>query len=577
MIRDPGRTAPMSRTIICISLLLFLATLALYWQTGSHEFVNYDDPHYVTNNPQVKDGLTRETIRWAFTSTDAANWHPTTWLSHLLDVELYGLQPQGHHLTSVVLHATNALLLFLLFSAATGSLWQSAFIAAAFALHPLRVESVAWIAERKDVLSTFFALLTLLAFIRYVARPRLGGYLLILSFFALGLMAKPMLVTLPFVMLLLDYWPLNRLSAASENTTPCRFLGLSGAKALFAEKLPLFALSVAASICTLYAQHRGETVVSIQALSLFNRIENSLLSYARYLGKTAYPVDLAVFYPLSNISHPIKTVTAVLLLATITIMVLWTRRRLPFLVTGWFWYLVTMLPVIGLVQVGMQSMADRYTYFPTIGIAIMIAWSADSLTKRHTYRRLILVTTAAIILISLTTLTWRQLAYWRTSESLFRHAITITDNNFIALGYLGLTLHDQQRYQEAIKYYSLSLSVNPWQDEMHHNLGLALRDIGRYDDASMELQQALKLRPNLIESRYQLALCYVNMGRLQDAIDQLRQLIQTNPGLAKGHYSLGAVYFRQNKKDDACQQFTEAVRLAPDLLEGRAALANCQK
>jgi tetratricopeptide (TPR) repeat protein len=570
----------MIRSKICIGLLLTLITFAVYWQTGSHAFINYDDTIYVTKNPHLSAAFSWEGLGWAFTSTYAANWHPLTWLSHMLDMQLYGLAPQGHHLTNAVLHSTNALLLFLLLSRSTGALWPSAFAAALFALHPLRVESVAWVAERKDLLSTLFALLSLLSYASYVARPAISRYLVTVICFAAGLMAKPMLVTLPFVMLLLDYWPLNRFSAimTTESGRRARMPhALRRIVPLLAEKLPLMALSTASCIITFYAQQHGRAVAPIQSFPLIPRIENAIIAYGRYLGKMFYPVDLAVFYPIPQVLPWWKVGTLFLVLALTTAGIVRSARRQPYLITGWFWFLGTLVPVIGLVQVGMQSMADRYTYLPMIGIAIMLAWGAAAVAPRLPGRCWLLGIAAALVLACLVTLTRKQLAHWQNSYSLFSHAIKVTDNNFIALGYLALTLHEQKRYREAEYYYRLSLSVNPWQDDMHHNLGIAFRDLGEYADAAREFEQALKIKPSLIDTRYELALCYALNGKVQDAINHFEKVVQADPTFAKGQYSLGVAYGRQGKTEQACRHFAEAVRFAPAYREAREGLADCQR
>jgi len=568
-----------NRAKTCICLLLFLVTLAIFWQTGHHEFVNYDDPHYITNNPQVKAGLTWQGVRWAFTTTHASNWHPLTWLSHMADVELFGLQPRGHHMTSVLLHGVNALLLFLFLARASGALWPSAFAAAIFAFHPLRVQSVAWVAERKDVLSLMFGLLALFAYIRYVTRPTVNRYLLVFILLALSLLAKPMLVTLPFVMLLLDYWPFSRFPVpdAEKNAERYRyrFLGLSGGEALLVEKLPLIALALASSVATIYAQQSGAAIVTIHSFPLLARIENAVVAYVRYLGKMAFPVDLAVFYPLQELSFW-KVGGAALLLVAITGSVLVHARRQPYLVTGWFWFLGTMVPVIGLVQVGMQAMADRYTYFPMIGIAVILAWGGSALAHRLPVFRYVLVTAALLLLIGLTTLSWRQLAHWQNSFTLFSHDIQVTDNNFIALGYLGLTLHDQMRYQEAVKYYKLSLCVNSMQEEMHHNLGLAYRDLGEHAAAERQFKQLLKINPSLAETRYELALLLAGRNETTAAIGELKEVVRLIPDHIDAHYNLGVAYIRQGLIKPAIWHFSEVLRLDPGHAGARRNLERCR-
>ncbi len=515
-----------SRTRFCVVLLLVLATLVIYWQTGSHDFVNYDDNIYVTDNPQVKAGLNWGGVQWAFTSDHAGNWHPLTWLSHMADVELYGIQPQGHHLTSVVLHGANVLLLFLLLFRCTGDFWPSIFAAALFALHPLRVESVAWVAERKDVLSTLFALLTLLAYVRYTVRPRIGSYLLLVSLFILGLLSKPMLVTLPIVMLLLDYWPLNRFASA---VMPDQQKPVPPLVRLLAEKVPLVVLAVASSLITIRVQHHGRSIASLDGLPLQLRFENALNAYVSYLGSFFYPVKLAVFYPLPLVSHPLKALAVALLLATVTIAVIRSRRHFPFLVTGWFWYLVTLLPVIGLIQVGSQARADRYTYIPMIGVALMIAWSGKWLSEGCPVRQRTLGVAAASVLLLYGGLTWRQTGTWRDSQTLFRHAITVTDNNHVAMSFLGTALFTQNQLHEAARYYSLSLSIKPDQAEAHHNLALTFKLQGNLVQAERHFRDAVVLMPDMSESHVELGGLLAGRGDFKGAIHEFKEVLRLRP------------------------------------------------
>lgn len=529
----------MNRARICVVLLL-LTTLTVYWQTGSHDFVNYDDNIYVTDNPQVLAGLKWAGVKWAFTSNHAGNWHPLTWLSHMADVELYGLNPQGHHLTSAVLHGVNVLLLFLLLVRSTGDFWPSIFTAALFALHPLRVESVAWVAERKDVLSTLFALLTLLAYVRYTARPRIASYLLLISLFILGLLSKPMLVTLPFVMLLLDYWPLNRFNR--DNTFGRRKL-IPILTRRFVEKVPLIIVATISGMITFLAQQHGRSVASLDGLPLQMRFENALNAYVSYLSSFFYPVKLAAFYPLPMVSHPLKALAAGLLLATITIVVIRSRRHFSFLVTGWFWYLGTLLPVIGLIQVGGQARADRYTYIPMIGVALMIAWWGMWQMEGRPARQRMFGAVAAVALLLLSGMTWRQIGTWRDSQTLFRHAIAVTDNNHVALSFLGSALFSQNQFREAARYYALSLSIMPQQAEVHHNLALGLNLQGNHVQAERHFRDAIRLMPDMFES----------------------------------HFELGALLVRRNDCNGAMHEFNEVLRLRPDHGAARQGLELCRK
>jgi hypothetical protein len=436
-----------TRHDILVCLFLAIAITAVYWQVGNHEFVNYDDDKYVYDNQYVKSGLTSEGIKWAFTATHASNWHPLTWLSHMADCQIYGLNPKGHHLTSVFFHILNSILLFLIFRRMTGALWKSAFVAALFALHPLHVESVAWVAERKDVLSTFFWMLTVGSYVWYVERRGTGRYLLALLFFSLGLMAKPMLVTLPFVLLLLDYWPLGRFqvkkpdtvqrtdekppkdtkrkkkkfpkhplkNAVHENKIITPNYQWSGALPLIWEKIPFFLLVIGSSIVTFYAQQSGGAVRSFDVLPFTVRIFNAFVSYVSYIGKMLWPLNLAVLYPYFGMPAWWKVAGAFFLLAFISFIAIRTVKQHPYFAIGWLWYLGTLVPVIGLVQVGIQSMADRYTYIPLIGIFIIIVWGISDLAARWQYRRIFLAISAGCVLSALTILTSLHLQYCKTA------------------------------------------------------------------------------------------------------------------------------------------------------------------
>ena len=405
-------------------------------------FVNYDDPQYVTANYDVQAGLTFESIRWSFTATHANNWHPLTWLSHMLDCQIYGMNPGHHHMTNVLFHILNTLLLFFIFKRISESIWKSAFVAALFALHPLHVESIAWVAERKDVLSTFFWMLTLWSYAGYVERPRLDKYLLLILFYILGLMAKPMLVTLPFVLLLLDYWPLKRFhlkSSDNENPEVQRTFYFG----LILEKIPLFLLSAASGIVTYLVQKSSGAVSSLDAIPFHDRIANALVSYVVYIGKMIWPHNLAVLYPYPRSIALWKIVGAGLLITLITVLVLRLLRSKPYLAVGWLWYLGTLVPVIGIVQVGSQAMADRYTYVPLIGIFIMITWGiSDWVSKRH-YRRFGLFMVTAVILSLLMITSRLQVKYWSNSVMLFDHAIDVTGENSTAQLNLGEALAEQ--------------------------------------------------------------------------------------------------------------------------------------
>jgi tetratricopeptide (TPR) repeat protein len=485
-----------------IFLFLSVITLAVYWQTGSHEFINYDDTDYVTANLHVQAGLTRDSLIWAFTSFDAGNWHPVTWISHMHDCQLFGLAPGGHHLTSLFLHLAGTLLLFILLNRLTGSLWRSAVVAALFAVHPLHVESVAWVAERKDVLSTLFWMLSLLAYTRYAERPVLSRYLVTLLFFILGLMSKPMLVTLPVVLLLLDYWPLGRLRIGPGSAE--KKCASSPVTRLILEKLPFLALSIASCWVTILAQQTG-TEFRLQNNTYWINLAHVPLSYVQYLLKMCWPTDLAVIYPLETGPVSFLPVAfAVAGLAVITVTVLRGRRRFPFLVTGWFWYLVTLLPVIGIVRVGAHSISDRYTYIPLVGIFILLAWGGREIAISCNARRSAILLALAVLL-SCASLSWRQTGYWRNSGTLFEHALAVTDQNWIAHYNLGVYLFAQkQDYAAAAGHFLATIRINGAYPKAYNNLGTVYSRLGDHNKAVMAYREAIRLDNSYVLAHHNL-------------------------------------------------------------------------
>ena len=415
-----------------------VATFCIYSQVQDHEFINFDDNEYVTNNLKVQAGLTRESVSWAFTTSDHATWFPITWLSHMLDYQLYGLHPKGHHLTSLFLHIANALILFIVLSRMTGALWQSGFVAVIFALHPFNVESVAWVAQRTNVLSTFFWLLTMWAYIRYVEKPNIKRSGLMVLFFALGLMSKPMLVTLPFVLLLMDYWPLRRFKLGQEKGNgdiPEKYTDKGpDILRLVREKIPLFLLATGAGIVTFIVQKSGGALQSMETISLSARLTNAMVSYLEYLEKTVWPKGFAVFYPHpGNALAAWKGILCGLALVGITAIVIKFIRKAPYLAVGWFWYLGTLVPVIGIVQVGLQAMADRYAYVSLIGIFIIVAWGLPELMAKWRHRDKVLTILAGVWIPILMTMTWAQIGHWKNSITIFEHAISVTDKNYPTL------------------------------------------------------------------------------------------------------------------------------------------------
>ena len=602
-----------SKALTC--LFLVVVTCAVYWQVSNHQFVNYDDGMYITENRHVKAGLTREGIIWAFTTTYASNWHPLTWLSHMLDVKLYGLNSGRHHLMNVFFHAGNTVLLFLLFSRMTGAQWQSAFVAALFALHPLHVESVAWVAERKDVLSALFWILTLLFYDWYVKRPGRMRYLLTLCTFALGLMSKPMLVTLPLVLFLLDYWPLKRLRPGRTSLPPRPGLKMDDQRSLrvhlILEKIPFIILSAVSSIVTIYAQQKGGAVASIKAVSFTFRVVNALWAYVLYIGKMLWPLHLAVIYPLPPALTIVQGVSAGLLLAGISALTIRLAKQHPYFLVGWLWYLVTLVPVIGLVQVGSQAMADRYTYIPLIGLFIMAASGLHIIAGDSRYRRIALSAAAGLILLASAACTWQQVSYWKDGVTLFSHAVKTVDNNYIAhekLGYaltvrgrlaeavyhysealrispededsligMGNVLVKQGKVEESIYYSTRALRINPYSAEAHFNMGYALMKEGRDEEALHHYSEGLRIDPDNPEIHFIIGVTLGTRGKLDESISHFTEALRIEPDFAEGHYSLGVALLRQGKLDESISHFTEALRIKPDFAEARFSLNDAMR
>jgi tetratricopeptide (TPR) repeat protein len=562
-----------------ICLLLIAATLLVFWQVQNHDFVNIDDNQYILDNPYVKNGLTRASLIWAFTTNRAANWHPLTWLSHMLDYQLYGMNPGGHHVTSLLLHVANSVLLFLLFSRMTGALWRSAFVAALFALHPLHVESVAWISERKDVLSTFFWILTMWMYLLYVERQRLSRYILVLFSFALGLMAKPMLVTLPCVLLLLDYWPLQRFRLSQPHDDTPATIQTSKERGvptlrLFLEKIPFFALAAASSMVTFFVQRSSGAVTALDVFPVKIRIANALVSYVKYMGMMIWPRGLVVFY-----LHPGKSlpgwhaVGAGLLLVCLSVALIRAARRHQYLPVGWFWYLGTLVPVIGLVQVGMQAMADRYTYVPLIGLFIIVAWGVYDLVKGRRYQQVTLALAAGLVLLGVMTSAWLQVRHWKNSATLFKHALTINAKNYLAHNNLGAALIQQGEIEEGISHYIKALEIHPNYWLAHSNLGGYLVGQGEVEKAMYHCSEALRLNPNSPETHTNLGLALALQGRFEEATTHYFEALRLRPEYAPAHRNLGLALERLGRPQEALSHYAEAMRFKPDFVEAYLNLA----
>jgi tetratricopeptide (TPR) repeat protein len=587
---------PRRNVLICV----FLAgiTLALYWSLTGHDFVSYDDSIYISENPHVNTGLSWPNVGWAFSTGYAGNWHPLTWISHMVDVQCFGLRPGWHHFVNLLFHSANSALLFLVLIRMTGATWRSAFVAALFGWHPQHVESVAWASERKDVLSAFFFMLTLLAYAKWVRnkfenrkptsfvksstevkKPETNSkkespshsaffYVLALLCFALGLLSKPMLVTVPFLLLLLDFWPLGRVSGIE-----CRGDGHMEVRSskfevrnifyLFVEKLPFFALTIASSIATFMAQKGGGAVVSLKVLTFTERLENAIVAYAMYLVRMFWPAKLSILYPL-HADVPLGAVFASII--ALVLVTAWTLRRIrssPHLAVGWFWYLGMLVPVIGLVQVGMQQMADRYTYLPLIGVFIMITWSVPTWAASE-QRAKILAAAAISVLVACVFITSRQLSYWQNSETLFGRAAKVTARNYVAFSNHGQALFKQGRIEEAIGEYEKAIDLDSTLDAARLGLGEALMQQGKFDDAVAQFAKVLELNPENSAARLQLGVLRGRQGKYEEAVAAFLEVLRRDPSNLAAHNNLGNVLTLQGKQEEAVKHFEKAVQISPD-------------
>jgi len=625
------RNRPISRKkhLLVISLLLAVTGFIAFWQVTDSDFINLDDQRYVTENWYIQDGLTVGAIRWAFTTLYAEFWHPLTWLSHMADVQLFGMDPEWHHLTNLLLHLASTLLLFLVFQGMTKALWQSAFVAVLFAIHPLHVESVAWVAERKDVLSGFFWMLTLGAYAFYVERPGLQRYLTVLLSFALGLMAKPMLVTLPFALLLLDYWPLQRfaLKRAAQETRiegnkqkdGDRGQGKSGKKQpvkgegktekttghknpwvmirpLLLEKIPLFALTVLFSFLA-YMGQKGETKGSLGWAAPDERIANAFISYIAYLGKMFWPTNLAVYYPYPEARPIWQVLGAVFLFILVMLVAIRSAKRVPYLAVGWLWYVGTLVPVIGIVQVGKHAMADRYTYIPLIGLFIIVAWGVPELFKKWRFRKEVLIALPAVCILCLFLLTWRQVGYWRNSTTLFEHVLKVTDRNALAynnrgsayanlgnyrgaiedynkaielnpqyaLAYYnrGSTYESLGNHRQAIEDYNKAIEINPQYDKAYNNRGIAYESLVNHRQAIEDYNKAIEINPKLVQAYYNRGIAHESLGNHRQAIEDCNKAIEINPKLAQAYYNRGIAHESLGNHRQAIEDYNKAIEIDP--------------
>ncbi len=574
-----------------IIVILIVASIVAFGRIAANDFINFDDNIYIAESNHIKSGFNAESIKWAFTSSIASNWHPLTWISHILDWQSFGANASGHHLVSLMFHIGSAILLFLFLSKTTGALWPSAFVAALFALHPLRVESVAWAAERKDVLSMFFGMAVIYTYALYVEKHKLYKYCLCLLLFALSLLSKPMLVTLPFVLMLLDYWPLARWQKAlNHQLSPARNEASAEKKkgekrktgsitqkklskpatdraetisSLLLEKAPFIFLSLASCIMTIWAQNTGGAIASLEKLQFTERIQNAIVSYVAYLIKIFWPANLAVFYPYEPSLPLWQVFFAASILLIISAAVIYFIKEAPFLFACWFWYLGTLVPVIGLVQVGAQAMADRYTYFPSIGIAIMLVWGVVYLLPKDKLQKIIIIP-GAVILAALTFLTWQQCGYWKNSITLFTHTLNVTKDNYLAHNSLGVALAAEGKVEAAINHYREAIRINPYHDSAQSNLGAALASYGKMEEAIVQYMAAIKINPRQAEAHSNLGIALAATGRSEEAIKQYQEAIRINQGYDNAYYNLANTYIKQGKMEEAVNNYRKTISINPD-------------
>jgi hypothetical protein len=575
---------------VLICLALAILTVITFWPLKDCGFVSLDDDVYVYQNAHVQSGLNWNSIKQAFSSEiigKSGFWHPLTWLSLMLDYQIFGLNPFGFHMVNLLFHVMNTILLFLIFRRMTKTIWPSAFVACLFAIHPLHVESVAWIAERKDVLSTFFWMLTMGAYSYYVEHPGLRRYFFVLLFFVLGLMSKPMLITLPFVLLLLDYWPLQRFEETRPNhkvqtevftsetsdKQKKKYKNKPAVKEtadseykwsliypLVWEKVPLFVLAILSSIVA-YITVQSAGAVNFNALTLVVHIGNAFISYITYIGKMIWPSNLAVFYPYPGLLVPWHVLGSVFLLIAITSVVIWKAKKIPYLATGWLWYLGTLVPVIGIVQVGSHAMADRYTYITLIGLFIMVAWGVPELLRKWSYRKEILLASSALSILCLSIITWTQVGYWQNSTTLYDHTLEVTDNNWPIYYNRGAAYYHLGNYRQAIEDLNRAIEIKPGYAEAYVSRGLAYNELGNYRQAIEDLNSAIEINPEYAEAYYNRGITYYHIGNYRQAIENYDRAIEIKPAYADAYYNRGAAYLMLGNKDFGCHDAQKACEL----------------
>ncbi len=561
-----------------ITALIIVATVVAYINVFDAQFINFDDPGYVWKNPQVLSGLNGETVTWAFQTNDQGNWHPLTWISLAADYSMFGLNPKAFHAMSFGIHLLSSVLLFWVVQRMTKSVWQSAFVAFVFALHPLHVESVAWISERKDVLSGLFWVLTMGAYALYAESDSKKYYFLAIVLFAVGLLAKPMLVTLTFVLLLLDYWPLQRLAIGEQESSKGKKKKSKTLTQLVVEKIPFFILSVASSIITFIVQGQKKNVVMTEVISIRERIANAIVSYAEYIKLTLFPQGLAIFYP-----HPVNTfnvfalLVSVILLIGISVLVWMQYKKRPYLLVGWCWFLGTLMPVIGIVQVGMQALADRYMYIPMIGITFMLAWGASTLLKDTDAKRIILKVVFVLVVVAMMAGTYIQVGYWKNSKTLFERALAVTTDNYLAHHLLGTILADSGNGNEAINHFREAIRIMPSYERTHLNLGVALAKQGNLSEAEKHWRRALEIDPNSADVYSNLGHMYQEQGKVKEATEQFEISLRLDPYQMNAHYNYGILLAKSDKLNEAKEHFEQALRITPNYAPARKALQTIEK
>jgi protein O-mannosyl-transferase len=554
-----------NKTVMLVAVALAAIILFIYTPVRNYGFLFYDDPEYVSENAHVFRGLTGQGVLWAFTSGHASNWHPVTWLSHMLDVQMYGMNAGMHHCTNLLLHLANALLLFGLLYRTTRAWGRSAMVAALFAAHPLHVESVAWIAERKDVLSTLFWMLTMHAYVRYVGKPRLGRYLAIVSAFALGLMSKPMLVTLPLVLLLFDVWPLRRVRFEAGQRRAWL--------AVFREKIPLCVLAAASSLVTIIVQWRGGAVQSFEVAPLYQRVANALVSYIAYLGQMLWPWNLAAHYPSAPLPLWSVAASAAVLIAVSVFGIRFSGSR-PYLFVGWLWYVLTLVPVIGLIQVGGQARADRYTYIPLIGVFIAGAWGIAAILERRRCPGIALRAAACILVCVLAAVARGQVRYWESDLALWEHAVQRTADNYFARTNLGFALIDRGDFAAGIAQYAEALRIKPVSAETRNALGTALLKQGQPDAAMEQFTLALRIKPGFAEAHSNRGMVLAQRGETEEAFSEFRKAMEISPENPEVQYNFGFALANQGKLDEAMSYYRKALTGKPDYADAYFQMGN---